>query len=258
MLGACGEKTTSSSTTPSATATSAASDLTQAEKDYLAEKGTLQVGAFVDYPPFGFVDGSGKAIGMSIDYWNLVAERLGVKVEYTPELFADQLDGLKQDRFDSLAGIFPLEERRQWFDFSNPYTTVDTRIYVTSDLAADHTTLDSLKGLTVAVVKDDSSQEIADKAGLTTAVFDSYEQAVTALDTGDAQALILDELVAEYYIKQHKLQSKVTAVGEPVDEGQMTMPVLKGDTVLLGILNKGIGMVGDSEWEAIQEKWLGE
>jgi hypothetical protein len=69
---------------------------------------------------------------------------------------------------------------------------------------------------------------------------------------------ILDQLVADYYIKQLKPSGKVKAVGEPVAEGQMTLPVRKDGTVLLGILNKGIEMVGDSEFEGIYEKWMGQ
>jgi len=43
-----------------------------------------------------------------------------------------------------------------------------------------------------------------------------------------------------------------------VASGEMTMPVRKEDTMLLGILNKGIEMVGDSEFEGIYEKWMGQ
>jgi ABC-type amino acid transport substrate-binding protein len=257
MLGACGDSGDDSSTTASTAPGQTSVSLTAEEQDYLAEKGTLQVGAFKDYPPFGFVDDSGQPVGMSIDFWNLIADRLGVQVAFSPELFADQLDGLKEGRFDSLAGIFPLEERRQWFDFSGPYTVISTRIYVTTD-NADKTTLDSLKGLKVAVVAGDSSEAIAKEAGLTTVPFDGYAEAVKSLDTGDAQALILDELVADYYINQFGLGGKVTSVGEPVDEGEMTLPVLKGDATLLAILNKGIDTVSVSEWQAIRSKWLGK
>ncbi len=194
---------------------------------------------------------------MAVDYWNLVAERLGVAVAFTPELFADQLDGLKQGRFDSLEGIFPLPEREQWFAFSRAYYMIDTRIYVDAAHAGS-TTLESLKGLKVAVVDGDSGQQLADDAGLSTLVVKGYPQAVKAVASGAAQATILDQLVADYYITEFKLATKVEAVGKPVASGEMTMPVRKDDTMLLGILNKGIEMVGDSEFEGIYEKWMGQ
>ena len=262
LLGACGRQD-AASPGPSASAPAAASPasspgaLTAAEQDWLAEKGTLQVGAFSDYPPFGFADESGQAVGIAADYWKLVAEHLGVQVAFTPVLFADQLDGLKQGRFASLEGIFPLPEREQWFAFSRAYYMIDTRIYV----AAAHTgskTLKSLKGLKVAVVDGDSGQQLADDAGLSTLVVKGYPEAIKAVAAGAAQATILDQLVGDYYIKEFKVANKVKAVGKPVASGEMTMPVRKDDTMLLGILNKGIEMVGDSEFEGIYEKWMGQ
>jgi ABC-type amino acid transport substrate-binding protein len=233
------------------------SSLTTAEKDWLAQKGTLQVGAFTDYPPYGFVDGSGQAVGISADYWNLVAERLGVKVTFTPVAFADQIEGLKQGRFDSLQGIFPVPEREQWFAFSDSFYVIDTHMYV--DAAhADVKTLDNLKGLKVAVVDGDSGQLLANDAGLTTVVVEGYQQAVEAVASGAAQAMILDELVADYYINSLKVSDKVKIAGEPVASGKMTLAVGKDNTVLLGILNKGIAMVSAAEVKAISDKWLGQ
>ena len=258
LLGACGQQE-AASPSPSASASPAASpgSLTAAEQEWLAQKGTLQIGAFSDYPPFGFADESGQAAGIAADYWKLVGERLGVEVAFTPELFADQLEGLKQGRFDSLEGIFPLPEREQWFAFTRAYYMIDTRIYVD----AAHTgskTLASLKGLKVAVVDGDSGQQLADDAGLSTLVVKSYPEAVKAVAAGAAQATILDELVGDYYIIELKVAKKMKAVGKPVASGEMTMPVRKEDTMLLGILNKGIEMVGDSEFEGIYEKWMGK
>ncbi len=69
MLGACGQQQTahpspsasaSPSTSASASPTSSPASLTAAEKNWLAQKGALQIGAFNDYPPFGFVDKNGK------------------------------------------------------------------------------------------------------------------------------------------------------------------------------------------------------
>jgi ABC-type amino acid transport substrate-binding protein len=262
LLGACGQQDAASpspSASVSAPASPAASPgaLTAAEQDWLAEKGTLQIGAFNDYPPFGFADESGQAVGIAADYWKLVAEHLGVQVAFTPVLFADQLDGLKQGRFDSLQGIFPLPEREQWFAFSRAFYMIDTRIYTDAAHTANKT-LESLKGLKVAVVDGDSGQQLADDAGLSTLVVKGYPEAIKAVATGAAQATILDQLVGEYYIKEFKVSKKVKAVGKPVASGEMTMPVRKDDTMLLGILNKGIEMVGDSEFEGIYEKWMGQ
>lgn len=257
-LAACGNGTDTAVSSPQPSEAAAAVELTAEEQAYLQEKGALKVGAFNDYPPFGFVDESGSAAGIAVDYWNQVAGLLGVTVEFSPVQFSAQLDGLKQGQFDSLQGIFPLPEREQWFAFSDPYLVINTRIFVAAQ-HTDATTLASLKeqGLVVAVVKDDSGQAIADQAGLTTKVVAGYPEAVDAVVSGAAQAMILDELVAGYFIAQRDLVEQVVSVGEPVDHGEMTLPVQKDDAVLLGILNKAVAAL-DGEGDALKAEWLAQ
>lgn len=241
-----------------ATPPAGAPTLTADEQAYITKMGTIKVGAFNDYPPFSFVPSEGgEAVGIAIDYWKLMAYRMGVNVEFTPVAFSEQLDGLKDGTFDSLTGIFPLEERKQWFAFTKPWFMIDTRIYTDAGHTAE-TTLKSLKGLTVAVVEDDSGQQIADDAGLETLVVTGYAEAVKAVGDGAAQAMILDQLVADYYIKEFDLKGQVVAVGEPVASGEMTMPVRKDDTMLLQVLNTGIYMIGEAEFEGIYESYMGE
>ena len=261
-------KRSSPSPAASSTAASAAAsalpdgapELTAEEKAWLAENTELAVGAFDDYPPFSFTpDDSDQPAGIAIDYWNLLGERLGVTIAFAPTAFSNQLDWLKTGKVDSLTGIFALPEREQWFAFSRPWMEINTRIF-TDAKHESATTLEKLKaqGLMVAVVKDDSGQSLADDAGLKTLVVPGYDDAVKAVGTGEAQAAILDEPVGVFYAKEFGYAGKVVAVGEPVAAGMMTLPVLKENTVLLGILDKGISMIGDSEFEGIQEKYLGD
>ena len=254
MLAGCGSTDTSSSSASQSPGTSsqAAASLTADEQAWLDDKGTLKVGAFSDYPPFGFVDESGEAVGIAADYWRLLGEKLGVGIEFFPVQFADQILGLQHGTYDSLQGIFPVSSREEWFAFSTPFFDIPTRIF--TDGATGVTSLKDLKGVKVAVVKDDSGQLLADHAGLDTLVVPGYEDAVKALGEGKAGAAILDQLVGEYYAKKLGYEA-MQAVGSPVDEGQMTLPVQKDQTTLLSILDKAQKMVSDQEFSGIVSKW---
>ncbi len=229
--------------------------LTKKQRAWLEERGTLRIGVFNDYPPFGFVGGSGRPEGMSIDYWQLMSARLGMPVEFHPALFNNQLEGLKNGRYDSLAGIFPLEERRQFFGFSRPYTTIRTCIYVKARYSHVNG-LSDLKGLKVGVVEGDSGQVIARKAGLDPLSFTTYLEAILSLADGETEAIIMDDLVVGYFASKYKLGQKITKAGEPVDEGQMSLPVQKGNAILLGILNKGVRVISKEEWKRIEDRWV--
>jgi len=231
--------------------------LTNEQKDWLDRHKEVQVGAFNDYPPFGFVDATGQAQGMSVDFWNLMASRLGFKASFHPAAFAQQLEGLKTGRFDSLAGIFPLDERKKFFNFTKEYTIIATYIYV-GPKHAGLKGLTDLKGLKVGGVEGDSGMVIAEKAGLRPIGFTSYLNAVRALGRGEIDAIIMDELVVNYYSVQNKLEDRIKRIGQPVDQGKMTLPVAKENTMLLGILQKGVSLVSSEEWLKIRQKWIGQ
>jgi polar amino acid transport system substrate-binding protein len=217
----------------------------------------MQVGAFDYYPPFGFIDELQEPQGMSIDFWRILSSKLQFWVQFHATRFSNQLDGLKTGKYDSLAGIFDLKERHQWFDFSKPYAVIKTHIYA----KPKHThinTLEDLKNLKVSAVLGDSGYRISEKAGLNLKSCSNYRECIFELAYGETDAIVMDELVVAYFIKEQSLRDKIIKVGQPVDEGKMCLPVAKGNTMLLNILNKGIDMVSENEWKKIEENWLGK
>ena len=230
--------------------------LTAEERAWLEKKGVLNIGVFEDYPPFGFLDETKQPVGMSIDYWNLLVQKLNLKVKFSPATFGKQLKGLESGEFDSLAGIFPLAERDKNFDFTKSFYAINTNLFIAPGLN-NITSLKNLPSVPVGVVQGDSSQEVAQKAKLEVKVFTSYLETVMALANGQVKAIILDEPVVAYYIKVKGLEGKIRKVPQPVAQGSMTLPVKENNIQLLNILNKGISLVSPQEWQMIEQKWVG-
>lgn len=230
--------------------------LTAPERAWLQKKGVLNIGVFEDYPPFGFLDEAKRPVGMSIDYWNLLARKLNFKVKFHPVSFEKQLKGLESGEFDSLAGLFPLPERQKVMDFTRSFCTINTNLFISPTLG-DIIFLKELPDIPVGVVEGDSSQDVAKKAKLKTEVFSGYQETVMALAEGKIKAIILDEPVVVYYIKAKGLEGKIRKVPQLLIQGWMTLPVKQDNIQLLDILNRGISQVSPQEWWAIEEKWVG-
>ena len=231
--------------------------LTPAQRAWLTQKGTIQIGVFNNYPKFGFLNEAGQPVGLSIDFWNLLAAKLNIKVQFHPAPIDKQLKGLESGRFDSLAGIFFLPERRAQFDFSEPFYTINTCIYVAPNRTGIKTLAD-LKKLKVGVVEGDSSHDLAKEAHLDPTLFITYGETVMALAKGKVQAIILDSPVVDYFIRKDSLQNKIRRIEPPVARSQMTLPVKHGNAMLLDILNRGLALITPEERQKIEKKWSGE
>ncbi|HTX02702.1 MAG TPA: transporter substrate-binding domain-containing protein, partial [Candidatus Acidoferrales bacterium] len=66
----------------------------------IKQRGKLIVGVKTDYKPFGFLDPSGKVVGIEPDLAADVAKRLGVSIEYVPVVAANRIQFLQQGRID--------------------------------------------------------------------------------------------------------------------------------------------------------------
>src|SRR4029077_16285296 len=80
----------------------------------IKQRGTIIVGVKNDYKPWGFLDPSGKIIGMEIDLVDDIAKRIGVKAEMIPVTAANRMEFLAQGRIDLvIATMGDTEARRK-------------------------------------------------------------------------------------------------------------------------------------------------
>ena len=78
--------------------------------------------AVYDVPPYGFVDADGSIVGVSVDLWRRVAERLESQYRLIPVSDMETiLAGLEQRRFDAAVGAITITSARaDRVDFSYP------------------------------------------------------------------------------------------------------------------------------------------
>ncbi|WP_457606631.1 transporter substrate-binding domain-containing protein [Nitratifractor sp.] len=95
--------------------------LTPEERNYLAQHPVITVHNEMDYPPFNFnVDGN--ASGASIDYMNLLAKKLGIRVRYIHgPSWSEFLEMLRKGEIDAMLNIILTPGRERDFVFTEPY-----------------------------------------------------------------------------------------------------------------------------------------
>lgn len=100
------------------------------------EAGTIKLVTEANYPPFQYIDESGKMVGFEVDLWDAMAKKLGVKLEVTSVAFDSLIPGVQSGRWDiAMEGITDNLERQQVVSFVDyGYTT--TSAYVLEEKGA--------------------------------------------------------------------------------------------------------------------------
>lgn len=235
----CGSKTTPTTaptTSPSATIAMSAS------LKKIKDSGKLVLGTSADYPPFEFhasIDGKDTIVGFDIDVAKEIAKDLGVTLEIKDLKFDGLLAALDQGSVDIvIAGLSPTEERAKSVDFSIQYYSAEQAVVVRGADKGTLTTLESLKGKTIAAQKG-TIQEDAAKAveGATVLSLGKISDLILALKSNRADAAIIEVPVAESNVKENTDLVISSIVIKNEGEGKVAA-VKKGASDLVAEVNK--------------------
>ncbi|MFT8322453.1 MAG: transporter substrate-binding domain-containing protein [Bacillus sp. (in: firmicutes)] len=169
----------------------------------------LKMGTSADYKPFEYVDSakSEDIIGFDIDLANALGEKLGYKIEVKDMDFSGLLTALQANKVDLvLAGMSATEKRRQNVDFSDVYYSAKNLVITKKDSGIK--TVEDLKGKTVGVqlgsIQADSAKEIAKTVKVNVENRDRIPELLQEIKAGRFDAVIIEDVVAQGYLKKDK------------------------------------------------------
>ncbi|MFW6381739.1 MAG: amino acid ABC transporter substrate-binding protein [Bacillota bacterium] len=173
----------------------------------IEEKGKFIVGLDDSFPPMGFRNEEGEIDGFDIDLAKEAASRLGVDVEFKPVEWDGVLFSLKNGNIDVIwNGLTITEERAKKIDFTEPY--LDNRQIIVVQKGSDIESKADLAGTIVGVQLGSSSvsalksePEVVDSLE-ELRKFSNNMEALLDLRTGRIDAVVVDEIVGRYYIRQ--------------------------------------------------------
>ena len=248
-LTACGGSSNSSvaaSTASSAASGSvtASSEAVSADVQAIIDRGVLKVGVKNAVKGFSFQDTlTGEYTGLEDSLAEMIAEHLGVDVEFTTVTAATRGELLDSGDIDCVLATFTItEERRKSWDFSTPYYTdyVSVLVEDSSGIKA----LADLKDKVVGVSSGSTSaralvQEMIDegiltgegfdaetfnadtwKDGISFRQYDDYPAISTALSAGEVDGFCVDKSILAIYKTEGR--SYIDAEFSPQEYGVAT------------------------------------
>ncbi|MFJ4219644.1 ABC transporter substrate-binding protein [Curtobacterium luteum] len=150
-------------------------------------------------------------------------------------------------------------KRKKAVDMSTAYYTTTQAVVTTkSSKAADATTISALKQDAIGVAAGSTSiQSVKDVLGVTPQVFNSNDDAVLALKSGQIDAIVTD-LPTAFYMASAQLDDGTVSAQFPADgSGDQFGFVLPKGSALTSKVDTALGKLkDDGTLERLQTKWL--
>lgn len=246
-----------------ATSTDSSSDAKSDEKKgmTLIEDGKLTVVAELGFAPFEYMDEkTGEPVGFDVDVINAVAEKMGLTASYLPNQKFDTLvpiikQGGKADV--SIAAVTITDERMESVDFSEPYLDSNQAIVVAKGSSETEETLNDASKQVVCQGGTTGDEWIGENLPDAVRVpVDDVTAALTGVQTGLYQAMVVDLPVASYMLSQSF--SDLQIVKEIPTGEQYGIAVSKDNPELTQAVNKALeDMKSDGTMKEIETKWFG-
>lgn len=246
-----------------AASTDSSSDAKSDEKKgmTLIEDGKLTVVAELGFAPFEYMDEkTGEPVGFDVDVINAVAEKMGLTASYLPNQKFDTLvpiikQGGKADV--SIAAITITDERLESVDFSEPYLDSNQAIVVAKGSSETEETLNDASKQVVCQGGTTGDEWIGENLPDAVRVpVDDVTAALTGVQTGLYQAMVVDLPVASYMLAQSF--SDLQIVKEIPTGEQYGIAVSKDNPELTHAVNKALeDMKSDGTMKEIETKWFG-
>ena len=229
---------------------------TPQETAYLKKTDTIKMCVDPDWAPFERINEQGRHEGIAADLVQLVAQRVGLRIELYPvKNWDESLAASKAGHCQIMSFLNQTPARDAWLIFTDPIFS-DPNIIITRE---EHRYISDARGLKderIALPRGTMVEERVrrDFPNLKIVLTASEPEAMTLVSERKADLTIRSLIVAANAIKKEGLFNLKIAGQIPDYTNQLRIGVLKDETVLRSILNKGVETITPQEREAIANK----
>lgn len=223
---------------------------------------TLVVGLDDTFAPMGFRDDTGELVGFDIDLAKAVCEKIGYQVSFQPIDWAMKETELNSGNIDCIWNGYSItDERKEKVAFSTPY--LDNAQLIITVAGKDLNSKADLSDKTVAVQKESSALDAVtadDIYGSLKEVveFDTNIDCFMELDAQRCDAIVCDEVLARYIIKQRG-EEKYTILSDDFGKEEYGIGFRLSDTDLVNSVNKALeDLKAGGTYQDIYSKWFSE
>lgn len=235
---------------------------TEAGGDQLArikDKGEIVIAMEGTWAPWTYHDETDKLVGFDVEIAEAIAKELGVKATFVEGEWDGLFAGLDNNRYDLVVnGVDVTDERKEKYDFSDPYCFIRTALIVSED-NQEITSFEDLAGHTTANSINSTYMLLAEQYGATVSGVDSLDETMQMVLSGRVDATLNAEVSFYDYMSVHP--EAALKVATLTDEANLVaIPLRKGEdsASLRTAINEAIAKLQkEGTLSAISEKYFG-
>ncbi len=223
----------------------------------IKKSGKLVVAMEGTWAPWTYHDEKDQLVGFDVEVAKYIADYIGVEVVYEEGEWDGLLQGIEAGRYDIMVnGCGITEERKQSYDFSDPYAYDRVAVIVNGDNNSI-TKMEDLEGKKTANTISSTYAQIAEQYGATVSGVDDLNQTFLLLSRGDIDATLNAEVVYGDYMKANPDAGfKIACIYPVLDE--LGIPMKKGSSDLQKAVNEAIAQArADGTLSALAIKYFG-
>lgn len=222
-----------------------------------AAKQKLTVAVEASYAPFEYKDADNHMVGFDMDLMKAIAKEMNAEPEFHDMAFDEIFPAVGEKKMDlGISAIGVTEKRSQYVAFSDPYYSLGAYVILTKQGSSIHSAED-LKGKVVAVEKGSTNEDSAKKLSPSKLVTtDTYADVFQAVEKGEAEAAIVDEPGASYYLDHHA-DSRLTMAGTIPTSEQFVIIMAKENKDMQKKVNDALKKVIQvGTYDKLSQKWF--
>ena len=220
-------------------------------------EGTLVIAISKDFEPFTFLNAEGRPAGMFVDIWRLWAQKTGKKIEFISSDWKTSLENLKNHKADIHSGFLYSPEHFEWISVSQPIYEVGVNLFypLKKGKIAD---IKEFSGQTVAAIRGSQLDQFLKKHYPDIPVYpcDTREELVRVSREGKAWGFIAISPVGSAVIDRMGLSGEFQMYDKTLYKEVFLAGVLKKNTELLALVDKGLKAISNQELADIEARWI--
>ncbi|GAA1759423.1 glutamate ABC transporter substrate-binding protein [Kocuria aegyptia] len=214
---------------------------------------SVRIGIKYDQPGLGFRDGD-QYTGFDVDVATYVANELGYsadQIEWVESPSANRENMLANDQVDMIFATYSItEERDQTVDFAGPYFVAGQDLLVRAEDDSIQGPAD-LEGKNLcSVTGSTSAQRVKDdQPGANLVEQPGYADCLTALESGQVDAVTTDDIILAGLASTEANQGKFKVVGNTFSEERYGVGLPQGSDQCEAVNEAITKMIDEGAWE---------